>query len=188
MLKAPKPHTFISFAAVLFFVFFHIFTIKVRGGGISVSWSYCPTSSAALNSATLSLLSCSCCGEPPPSAGGPRLRLRLPAHQATERGPAKQRAARRQARQVGGEEGRRDGSCGLGLARRKQQRRQPGQLTCNPTTTTTTTFSTLHSLLLVFFLLLVLLPLTPPPLLHPSQVPNGENSISFFTFCQMASK
>lgn len=126
-----------------------------------------------------SLLSRSCCGgQPPPPAGGPRLRLRLAAHQATERGPAKQRAAGRQARQVGGEEGGRDGSCGLGLARRKQQRRQPGQLTCN-TTTTTNTFSPLHSPLLVLFL-------TPPPLLHPPEVPNGENSISFFTFCQMA--
>lgn len=39
-------------------------------------------------------------GEPPPLAGGPRLRLGLPPHQAAERGPAC-RAAGSQAQQVG---------------------------------------------------------------------------------------
>lgn len=59
------------------------------------------------------LPSCSSRGEPPPPAGGPRLGLRLPPHQAAERGPAG-RAARLQAREDRGRHipRRRDGLAG----------------------------------------------------------------------------
>ncbi len=48
------------------------------------------------------LLFSSSCGELPPPAGGPRLGLGLPPHQTTERGPAGQWTAGRQAHQIRG--------------------------------------------------------------------------------------